>query len=362
MPRRTISVAQKIEYLSILDENGRLDETLDPKLDADALLHLYRTMLLTRRVDERAVNLQRQGRMGTYGPTRGQEAAHIGPAFALEPGDFAVQAFRETGMNLLRGWPIENIFLFWGGFEEANRIPEGVNDTPIAVPVASQILHGVGVAWAMKIRNDPHVSLTFIGDGGTSEGDFHEGLNFAGVYQLPVVFIIQNNQWAISHPRQMQTRSETLAQKAIAYGFDGLQVDGNDMLATYVAAREAVDKARSGGGPTLIEAVTYRLGVHTTADDPSKYRNAEEVEQWEKRDPLIRFTKYLKEKGILDDRTVEEFEADVAEKVKRGVEAYEAYQDVDPLDAFDYVYDSRPAELASQREEFAAALTREGHR
>jgi len=359
VPRKAIAIAPKVEYLSILDEQGRVDQDLEPKLDADALLRLYRTMVLTRRVDERAIALQRQGRMGTYGPTRGQEAAHIGPAFVLGPDDWAVQSFRETGMNLLRGWPIENIFLFWGGYEEGNVPPEGINDTPIAVPVASQLLHGAGVAWGMKIRKQPHVVLTFTGDGGTSEGDFHEALNFAGVYDLPVVFVIQNNQWAISHPRTRQTRSETLAQKALAYGFDGVQVDGNDILATYAAAREAVERARSGGGPTLIEAVTYRLGVHTTADDPTKYRASEEVEQWEKRDPLLRFTKYLRGKGVLDDGLSAEIEQDIGEQVRRGVEAYEASQDVDPLDAFAFVYERLPAELAAQREEYAATLARE---
>jgi pyruvate dehydrogenase E1 component alpha subunit len=360
VPRTTLTIAPKVEYVAILDEQGQVDETLDPQLDADSLLRLYRTMLLTRRVDERAINLQRQGRMGTYGPTRGQEAAHIGPGFAIEREDWVVQAFRETGVSLLRGWPVEMVYLFWGGFEEANQVPEGINDTPITVPVTSQLLHAAGVAWGMKIKKDPRVVLTFVGDGGTSEGDFHEALNFAGVFELPVVFVIQNNQWAISHPRQMQTRSETLAQKALAYGFDGIQVDGNDILATYVAAREAVEKARSGRGPTLIEAVTYRLSVHTTADDPTKYRSTDEVDQWEKKDPLIRFSRYLQDKGTLSEEMMAEIEADVLEEVKRGVEAYEAAQNVDPLDAFDFVYEQQPPELLVQRAEFEAALQREG--
>ncbi|HUU83903.1 MAG TPA: pyruvate dehydrogenase (acetyl-transferring) E1 component subunit alpha, partial [Phycisphaerae bacterium] len=342
MPRKPVTIAPKVEYLSVLDEHGQADQTLDPQLDDDSLLRLYRTMLLTRRVDERAINLQRQGRMGTYGPTRGQEAAHIGPAFALERDDWCVQSFRETGACLLRGWPIQNVFLFWGGYEEANVVPQGINDTPIAVPVATQLLHAAGVAWAMKLKKHPKVVLGFVGDGGTSEGDFHEALNFAAVFDLPVVFVIQNNQWAISHPRRKQTRSETLAQKALAYGFDGVQVDGNDILATYVAGREAVDKARSGGGPTLIEAVTYRLGVHTTADDPTKYRSAEEVDRWVKRDPLTRFTKYLTDKGVLNDQTIAEIDADVLEEVKRGVEAYESIGQVDPLDVFAFTYAEMP--------------------
>lgn len=359
MPRKAIPLSPKVESLSILNEMGEVDEALDPKLDGDMLLRMYRTLLLTRRVDERAINLQRQGRMGTYGPTRGQEAAHVGPAFAITAEDWMVQSFREAGACLHRGWPVENIYWFWGGYEEGNLVPEGVNDTPVSVPVASQVLHAAGIAWAMKIRGHERVCLTFLGDGGTSEGDFHEACNFAGVFNLPVIFVIQNNQWAISHPRQMQTRSETLAQKAVAYGFDGIQVDGNDVLATYAAAREAVEKARTGGGPTLIEAVTYRLGVHTTADDPTKYRKAEDVAIWEKKDPLVRFTKYLRSKGVLDDGTAKDIESDVEEQVKRGVEAYEAIGKVDPLDAFGHVYAELPAELADQRAEFAAALKRE---
>jgi pyruvate dehydrogenase E1 component alpha subunit len=320
-------------------------------------------MLLTRRVDERAINLQRQGRMGTYGPTRGQEAAHIGPAFALDKEDWCVQAFREAGVCLLRGWPVEYIYLFWGGYEESNHVPQGINDTPIAVPVASQLLHAVGVAWGMKLKGKPNCVMTFVGDGGTSEGDFHEAMNFAGVYNLPVVFVVQNNQWAISHPRSRQTRSSTIAQKALAYGFDGIQVDGNDMLATYAAGSEAVKKAKSGDGPTLIEAVTYRLSVHTTADDPTKYRTADDVAGWEKKDPLIRFSLYLQSKGLLNDKLIEELEADVIEQVKRGVESYEKLgANPDPMDAFRFVYEELPEELVRQQAEFAEALSRETKR
>ncbi|MFQ5491444.1 MAG: pyruvate dehydrogenase (acetyl-transferring) E1 component subunit alpha [Phycisphaerae bacterium] len=359
MPRRAIPIGPKLEYLSVLDEKGQVDSKLEPDLDGDKLLKLYRAMLLTRRVDERAVNLQRQGRMGTYGPTRGQEAAHIGPAFALRKEDWMVQAFRETGACLYRGWPIESIYWFWGGYEEGNLVPEGVNDTPICVPVSSQLLHAAGIGWAMKLKGDARVALAFVGDGGTSEGDFHEALNFAAVFELPVVFVIQNNHWAISIPREKQTHSKTLAQKALAYGIDGLQVDGNDVLATYAAGKEAVDKARAGGGPTLIEAVTYRLGVHTTADDPTKYRNQEDVEKWEKTDPLPRFTKYLKAKGVLDEATESEIETDVEAEVRRGVAAYEAIGEVSPLDGFDNVYAEMPAELVTQRAELAQMMSQE---
>lgn len=360
MPRKTIEVEPRVEQLSIIDEHGVVDAALDPRLDGDLLVRMFRYMLATRRLDERMINLQRQGRIGTYGPTRGQEAAQIGTAMAIGPDDWTAQAFREMGMMLVRGWGMHMPMFFWGGHEEGNVAPEGVNDLPIAVPVSSQTLHGVGIAWGMKLRGRPNVCLTYLGDGGTSEGDFHEAMNFAGVYSLPVIFIVQNNQFAISCPRRMQTRSRTIAQKALAYGFNGIQVDGNDVLSVYVATREAVEKARSGGGPTLIECVTYRLSVHTTADDPTKYRSEEEVKQWEKRDPLIRFRKYLSEREVLDEASIAGIEEDIRQQIKAAVDHYEAYKGVDPVDAFRYCLAERTPELIAQQREFEAALRAEG--
>ncbi len=362
MPRKNIKIETKIEHLSILDEKGKFDTALEPKLDGDRLMYMYKMMLLTRRLDERLLNMQRQGRIGTYAPVRGQEAVQIGSVVDLRPSDWTVQAFREPGVCLHRGWSINTIIKFWGGYEEGCAVPEGVNDTPIAVPVASQVPHITGIAWGMKIKKKDDVCIGFCGDGGTSEGDFHEGLTFAGVFKVPAVFVIANNQWAISIPREKQTAAKTLAQKAAGYGMPGIQVDGNDVLAVYAATKEAVDRARAGEGPTLIEAVTYRLAMHTTADDPKKYRSDEEVKRWEKRDPIPRFEKYLREKGVLDDKTVEELEADVAETIKKGVEEYESTLDCDPLDCFDYLYNEVPAELVEQRAEFAACLEREGVR
>lgn len=363
MPRTKIEVKHKVEYLSILDGAGKLDKKLDPKLNTDKALYLYRLMALARKLDERCINLQRQGRIGTYGPCRGQEAAHCGSCIVMEKEDWIVHAFREPGSFIHRGWPIERIIQFWGGYEEGCAPPEGGRDLPIAVPIASQCPHAMGLAWAMKIRDDKHCVLCYLGDGGTSEGDFHEAMNFAGVYGLPVIFLVQNNQWAISIPREMQTRSETIAQKAIAYGFDGVQVDGNDALAVYAATKEAADRARAGGGPALIEAVTYRLGVHTTADDPTKYRSAEEVQKWEKLDPIPRYRNYLIERGALDQKLIDEIDADCVAQVAAAVERYEAGRHVDPLDCFDYIYATLPDELVEQREEYRAALEREkiGH-
>lgn len=360
MPRKPIKIKQRIEYLSILDGKGKVDAALDPQMDAEQSLHLYRLMLVARRLDERCMILQRQGRIGTYGPCRGQEATHCAATMCMAPEDWVVHAYREPGSFYHRGWPIESMLQYWGGFEEGCRPPDGVNDTPIAVPIATQCLHAMGIAWGMKLRGDNHAVLCYSGDGGTSEGDFHEAMNFAGAYHLPVIFLVANNHWAISLPRERQTASETIAQKAIAYGFDGLQLDGNDALAVYVGTKEAVDKAKSGGGPSLIEAVTYRVAVHTTADDPSKYRSTEEVEKWEKLDPIPRFQRYLMGRSILDQELVDEMEAEIHKEIADAVDRYEAGSDVDPLDAFDYLYEQLPAELAEQREEFKAALEREG--
>lgn len=360
MPRKPIKIKPKVEYLSILDGNGKVDAALDPKLDSDRSIYLYRLMLTARRLDERCINMQRQGRIGTYGPCRGQEAAHCASTIVMDKEDWVVPAFREPGSFYHRGWPLETVLLFWGGYEEGCRPPEGVKDLPIAVPIASQVPHAMGIAWAMQLRGDNHAVLCYCGDGGTSEGDFHEAMNFAGVYNLPLVMLIQNNQWAISHPRDAQTASETIAQKALAYGFDGIQVDGNDPLAVYVATKEAVDKAKRGGGPTLIEAVTYRLSVHTTADDPTKYRSDTEVKKWEKLDPIPRYQGYLVKRGVLNDKLIAEIEKAVLAEVAGAVERYEAMRNVDPLDCFDYMYAKLPPELVQQRAEFAECLKREG--
>jgi pyruvate dehydrogenase E1 component alpha subunit len=244
---------------------------------------------------------------------------------------------------------------FWGGFEAGNAVPTGVNDLPVCVPIASQCQYGMGIAWGCKLRGAGRVCATFCGDGGTSEGDFHEAMNFAGVYNLPLIMVVQNNQWAISIPRRCQTASQTIAQKALAYGFDGLQVDGNDILGVIVAVREAVEKARTGGGPTLIEAVTYRLSMHTTADDPKKYRKDEEVKEWEPRDPLPRFHAYLKKRGLLDEKIEKVIEEEVAAELDAAVRAYEAYK-LDPLDFFRHMYGELTPELAAQMEELKAYL------
>src|SRR5499427_7274970 len=277
MPRTLIEPQFPTERLSILDGDGKLDAKLDPKLAPNDLKRLYRAMVLGRRLDERMLRLQRQGRIGTFAPIKGQEASQLGSSFTLAATDWMVPSFRETAAMIWRGWPIEKLLLFFAGHLEGGQPAPDQHDLPIAIPVSTQLPHAVGLAYAAQYRQDDVVVMVYFGDGATSEGDFHEALNFAGVWHVPVVFVCQNNQWAISVPLKKQTHSRTIAQKALAYGLPGIQVDGNDVLAVYAAAREAVDRARGGGGPTLIECVTYRLGVHTTADDPSKYRSDAEV-------------------------------------------------------------------------------------
>lgn len=359
MPREKIDLPHQVEYLSILDKDGNVDKDLEPDLPDDLLQKLHRFMLLGRRFDERMLRLQRQGRIGTFAPIEGQEASQIGPVATLREDDWMVPAFRESGAMIWRGQSMEGILLLYGGYNQAGEIPEGINNLPVAVPVGTQILHAAGLAYGMKYRGDDRVAMAFFGDGATSEGDFHEGLNFAGVFQTPAVFVCQNNQWAISVPRRHQTRSETLAQKALAYGLPGIQVDGNDVLATYVAAQEAVERARSGGGPTLIECVTYRRSVHTTADDPTRYRTDEEVEEWEERDPITRFQAYLKGKDLLSDEKLEEIEKEIDQEIRDAVERAEKRMEElagEAMVMFDDLYAELPPYVREQREELEREL------
>lgn len=358
MPRKQMNIPCKMEYLSILNETGEVDNDLEPDIAEDLLLNLYRAMLLGRRFDERMLSLQRQGRIGTFAPTSGQEASQVGSAAVLRPSDWMVPSFREAVAQIWRGAPMENIILYFGGYNEGGRIEDNSKDLPISVPVASQILHAVGLGWAVNYRKTDEIVMTFFGDGATSEGDFHESLNFAGVYQTPVIFLCQNNHWAISVPRSKQTRSETLAQKALGYGIPGIQVDGNDILAVYAAAKEAADRARSGDGPTMIECVTYRITMHTTADDPKRYRTDEEVEGWKKKDPLVRFEKYLTDKGVAAKDTFQALETEVKEDIQTAVDRAEELMKKldDPLHMFEHAYAELPPYLKEQRAELAEEL------
>ncbi len=358
MPREKIDLEQDIEYLSILNEKGEIDEDLEPDMKDDLLLDLHRAMLFGRRFDERMLNLQRGGKMGTFAPIKGQEAAQLGAVACLQDEDWLVPSFRETAAEIWRGKRPENILLAYAGFSEGGVIPKGINNLPAAIPVGTQTLHAAGIGYGIKFKGKKQVVMTFFGDGATSEGDFHEALNFAGVFNTPTIFVCQNNQWAISINRAHQTRSKTLAQKAIAYGIPGIQVDGNDVLAVYAAAKEAVERARNGEGPTFIECVTYRMSVHTTADDPKRYRSDEEVEKWEKRDPISRFQKYLKKKDLLSDEEIEEIESEIKEEIKKIVKGWEKKKKEleGRVDMFEGTFAELPAYLVEQKEEFESEL------
>ena len=352
------AVAQfSISYLQVLDDKGNLDVNLEPRLDKDELIRLYRAMLLAREADQRMLKLQRQGRLGTFAPCTGQEAAVCGPTLAMSPKDWFVGSFRELGGRLMRGESLAQTFLYYGGYEEGNTLPASARTLPVAVPVGSQIPHAVGIAYAVKYRGEKDAAVVvFFGDGATSEGDFHEALNFASVWQVPVVFICQNNHWAISVPRNKQSYSRTLAQKAVAYDMPGIQVDGNDALAMYRATREALDRAYGGKGPTLIEAVTYRLMMHTTADDPKKYRSEDEVKLWWDREPIARFRRYLEGKGIWNGTMQAELENEIRQAIEAAVKEFEGRTGFKPDSPFDHVFGAPYHVIEKERAEFLARL------
>ncbi len=309
-------------------------------------------MVLTRAYDNKILSLQRQGRTATFAPGFGEEAAQVGSASAMRPNDIFVPAFRQSGVYLTRGFPMDLYLLYWIGYEEGNVVPENVRGMPMAVPVSTQMPHAAGIAYAQKYKGSDSAVVAYVGDGGTSEGDFAEALNLAGVWKAPLVAIIQNNQWAISMPRKKQSAAETLAQKAFAAGINGVQVDGNDVVAVYKATREAISNARDG--PTLIECVTYRMGMHTTSDDPTKYRSDEETAAWAKKDPILRVKAYLEGKGLLSDAIDKEIEEGNSKIIDSWVEKAESFKP-DPTSMFTNVYSFMPEILSAELEESKAS-------
>ena len=342
------------DQVRILDESGAVvDGATVPDLGDEEFVEMYRTMRLARHFDERAVSLQRQGRMGTYPPLSGQEAAQVASAMALSAEDWIFPSYREHAAAYVRGVELDRTLQYWMGDERGNELT-GVNVFPVAVPIATQVLHATGAAWASKLSGGEEAFVCYFGDGATSEGDFHEGLNFAGVFDVPAVFFCNNNQWAISVPRERQTASETLAQKAAAYGFEGVVVDGMDPLAVYQVTTEALAKATGDAAedgrprPTLIEAVQYRFGAHTTADDPSVYRDEGEVERWRRKDPIPRLEAFLRERGILDDERIAAIDESVKTEVADAIETAETTERPVPSDMFDHVYAERTDRLNEQ--------------
>jgi len=331
---RTLHTFQ-VQRLEILDEQGKEDTKLMPKLSKQQIIELYRWMLLAREYDDKALKLQRSGRLGTYASMLGQEAAIIGSSYALRKQDWLFPSFRMTGAMLLRGVDMATSYSYWGGDERGSNFPNNVNVFPLCITVGEQPLHAAGYAWGLKLKKQNAVVLTDFGDGGTSTGDFHEAMNFAGVFKLPIILLCQNNQWAISVPVSKQTAADTIAQKAIAYGIKGIQVDGNDVFAMYKATTEAIADAQKGR-PTLIEAHTYRMSDHTTSDDAARYRTEKELNEWRKKDPILRLRRYMERKKIWSEKEDAALRKALSMKVDLAVKEYEAIPRAPREDMFKY--------------------------
>lgn len=316
----------------------------------DGLVPLYRAMVLTRLFDAKATALQRTGRLGTYASSIGQEAVGVGTAAAMAEGDVLLPSFREQAALFWRGVTLLEMLLYWGGDERGSDFRGPRHDFPICVPVASHAPHAAGVALAMQLRREPRVAVCVLGDGATSKGDFYEALNWAGVSRLPLVFVINNNQWAISTPRARQSAAQTLAQKAVAAGFDGEQVDGNDVIAVREVVAQAVARARGGGGPALVEALTYRLGDHTTADDASRYRDDAEVSRHWPEEPIARLRAHLTSAHGWTAHDEEALTRDCTAEVEAATTSYLATPPQPPEAMFDYLFERLPADLEAQRE------------
>jgi pyruvate dehydrogenase E1 component alpha subunit len=314
-------------------------------LDASDFLELYRQLVLLRTYDERSVVYHRQGRIGTYAIFWNHEAMQVGSSYALTRDDWIFPSYRESAIGLLRGMPAETVLSWWRGHPAGWWNPLDYNLASLCVPIATHVPHAAGLAWGKKLRGEPTVTITFFGDGATSEGAFHEGANFAGVMRAPLILFCNNNQWAISTPLSSQTAAPTLADKAIGYGMPGVRVDGADVLAVYEATRDAVARARAGDGPTFIEAVTYRSAPHATADDPSVYIDQDRVEEATQHECVGRYEGYLRRLGLLDDETAERAKAEATELMRAGITAAEAEPPADPALIFEYAYVDPPSTL-----------------
>jgi pyruvate dehydrogenase E1 component subunit alpha len=356
-----------LELMQVITEQGAINHKEDPLIPEGDLLNLYRTMVLTRQFDDRMMKLQRQGRIGFYLQSLGEEAAHIGAAYALEPQDWIYPSYREPGAAFYRGFPLTKyVSQLMGNANDpikGRQMPvhfsyRAGNFTSVSSPVGTQIPQAVGTAWAAKLSKDPIVVLVFFGEGATSQGDFHVGLNFAGVFKTPCVFFCRNNGYAISVPLSLQTASESIAIKAKAYGIDGVRVDGNDILAVVKATKEAVARARKGDGATLIEAVTYRRGAHSSSDDPRMYRTDDEVQRQTQLDPIFRFRKYLEEKQLWDDQKEDALQEEVKNEVIAAVNESETFGPPPIESLFEDVFVELTPELKEQQEYLVNYLQR----
>jgi pyruvate dehydrogenase E1 component alpha subunit len=338
----------------ILAPDGTVPDGYESPVSAQELLRAFRLMLLSRRVDERAFNLQRQGRLGTFSPVHGQEAAVVGSAGALDPArDWVVPQYRELPAMLRQGYTLDRFFLYFKGNPEGNRMPDGVNVLPYQISLATQLPHAVGLAWGLRHQGLDGVVCVYFGDGASSEGDFHEACNLAGLRGAPVVFLLQNNGWAISTPVALQTAAASFAARAAGYGLAGELVDGNDLFAVYEATSRAVARARRGDGATLIEARTYRMGPHNTADDPTRYVDQDELDAHRALDPIDRLRAYLENAGLLEAGAEERIRAEIEREVEAALAAAEAGAGPRAGQIFDHVYADEPARLSAQRRALA---------
>lgn len=347
-----------IEYL---DRDGRLQRPLPEALaNRDRLLQLYRLMVQARVFDFAAINLQRTGELGTYPSGEGQEAIGAGIGLAMQESDLLVPYYRDVATQIQRGVLLEEILRYWGGDEWGMHYQQQAEDFPVNVPIATQTCHAVGVGYAFKYRKQPRAVVTTCGDGATSKGDFYESINIAGAMALPVVFVVNNNRWAISVPLEKQTAAPTIAHKALAAGIDGYRVDGNDAIAVFQVLQETLERARNEHRPALVEALSYRLGDHTTADDASRYRDKAELDAARELEPLIRFKAYLQSEQDWSDAEDKDMYAQCNEQVRRAIEAYKNFPEQPAGEFFDYMFASPSAELQQQKQEFLEEVKRRG--
>lgn len=347
------SVAQfDIQYTQFLNDQCQVSGDLPPiATDKQKLIELYKAMVVTRVFDKKAIALQRTGQLGTYPSSLGQEAISVAMGSTMQQEDILFPYYREYGAQFLRGVSMKEIYLYWGGDERGMDYAKQKNDFPICVPIASHAPQAVGAAYAFKLRNEPRVAVFICGDGATSKGDFYEAINAAGVWGLPVVFVVNNNQWAISVPRSKQTACETIAQKAVAAGISGEQVDGNDIIALHHRIGKALEKARTGGGPSVIEALTYRLCDHTTADDASRYRSEEEVNRFWQIEPIARLKKYLTDLGEWNEAKEDALLQECTAQVEQAVQAYLDTPPQAPESMFEHMFEKMPSDLQQQYQE-----------
>ncbi len=340
-----------VPYLQYLDEHNQPTQDFPDWCSNEVLLDLYQRMTLLRVFDNQMVNLHRTGRIGTFPSSLGQEAVFIPMGLSMKKEDVLCPFYRDHGAMIQRGYSLRDILAYWSGDERGNASKAANQDFPTCVPIATQCLHATGVAYAIKYRHEKRVVVTAIGDGGTSKGDFYEAMNLAGAWHLPMVFVIDNNQWAISVPRSKQTACETLAQKAIAAGLDCIQVDGNDVIAMMDVMQYAINQARDGGKATVIEAVTYRLADHTTVDDASRYSNPDDKKNAWKKEPIARLGYYLEAQGVWDKDKESELQHTSKEFVEKEIETYFTVEKQKPETMFDYLFETLPNAMIDQRDE-----------